>query len=29
MVKGENIKQENSNLSIREWNELIETLEIK
>jgi thymidylate synthase (FAD) len=29
MIKGENINQENSNLSIREWNELIETLEIK
>jgi len=29
MVKGENIKQENSELSIREWNELKEILEIK
>ena len=29
MVKGEDIKQENSDLSIREWNELKEILEIK
>ena len=29
MVKGKNIKQENSDLSIREWNELKEILEIK